>query len=239
MTASWKRSGGARAASLWLRPGGDSIAAIAGDPRGALLAELDRPQGGRVAAACQKQRSGAGGFRIPGRAARAAKARAACAEGTETESAAWHCRARATCAAPAERIAPIAARSRASRRCRNGLFRGKPRRGSMPRSARISALSSAWCGSGRTISAFRRQDRRDGRRLRARGDPPACARPLRRHAAGGRKPSGHAALSRQCRRWGRTRSPASTATRGSTKISPARSSSCIRSACAPATPRPT
>ena len=42
------------------------------------------------------------------------------------------------------------------------------------------------------------KDRRDGRRLRARGDPRPCARPLRRHAAGGRKPSGDAVLSRQC-----------------------------------------
>ena len=40
---------------------------------------------------------------------------------------------------------------------------------------------------------------------RARGDPPACARPLRRSAAGGREPSGDAVLSRQCRsRWART-----------------------------------
>ena len=38
----------------------------------------------------------------------------------------------------------------------------------------------------------------DLRRLRARGDPRPCARPLRRHAAGGRDPSGDADLSRQC-----------------------------------------
>ena len=54
----------------------------------------------------------------------------------------------------------------------------------------------------------------DGRRLRARSDPPARARPLRRYAASGRKPSGHAVLSRQCPVDGRgIRSPASTATR--------------------------
>ena len=36
-----------------------------------------------------------------------------------------------------------------------------------------------------------------GRRVRARGDPPARARPLRRHAARGRAASGHAVLPRQ------------------------------------------
>ena len=97
-----------------------------------------------------------------------------------------------------------------------------------------SALSSGWCGSGRTISASRpTRCRQHGRRLRARGDPAACARPLRRHAARGRKPSGDAVLSRQLRaRSARTRSPASTAAAGSTRTSRARSSSCIRSACA-------
>ena len=40
-------------------------------------------------------------------------------------------------------------------------------------------------------------------------------------------------------RWARTRSPASIATVASTRISPARSWSCIRWACAPATPRTT
>jgi hypothetical protein len=49
------------------------------------------------------------------------------------------------------------------------------------------------------VQPFLRQRRRhgDGRRLRARGDPTPRPRPLRRHAAGRRRPSGDAALSEQ------------------------------------------
>ena len=45
--------------------------------------------------------------------------------------------------------------SRQRRRCRSSSFRTKPRRASMPPPAPISALSSGWSGSGRTISASR------------------------------------------------------------------------------------
>ena len=56
MTASGKAISGTEAAALavhrfGLGPAGDSITAIAGDPRGALLADLDRPNAGRLDAA--------------------------------------------------------------------------------------------------------------------------------------------------------------------------------------------
>ena len=77
------------------------------------------------------------------------------------------------------------------------------------------------------------------RRLRARGDPPACVRPLPRHAARRGEPPGDAALSRQ-RDLDRPRFArrACGRARGSTRISAARSSSCTRSASMAAIPRP-
>ena len=86
----------------------------------------------------------------------------------------------------------------------------------------------------------RRQGAAAGRRLRARGDPHACARPLCRHAARGRIASGDAGLPGQCA-LDRTRSrrPASTAAAASTRTSPVKSWSCIRSACAAFTRRTT
>ena len=114
------------------------------------------------------------------------------------------------------------------------------RRASMRRSPPRSVLRSGWCGSGRTTSA--------SRPTRSRACPaptsarpsaptswaasPTCCRPSR-------------AIRRCCsisttrRRWARTRSPASIAPAASTRTSRAKSWSCIRWACAPATPRTT
>ena len=59
-------------------PVGDSISAIANDPRGALLADLDRPGAGQIAAVLPSSAEAArAGLRLPGRAAGAAKTRAA------------------------------------------------------------------------------------------------------------------------------------------------------------------
>ena len=56
MTASGKAISGTEAAALALHrfglgPAGDSITALADDPRGAMLADLDRPNAGRLDAA--------------------------------------------------------------------------------------------------------------------------------------------------------------------------------------------
>ena len=75
------------------------------------------------------------------------------------------------------------------------------RRASSRPAPRRSASSSGWSRSGPTISASlsaKSDDRpRRRRRLRARGNPSLCARPLRRHAARRRAASGHAEFSRQ------------------------------------------
>ncbi len=79
-----------------------------------------------------------------------------------------------------------------------------------------------------------------GRLVRARGDPPACARPLRRYAEGGRAASGDAVLPRQpaVARPGLARRH-QPPPRPRTRTSPARSWSCIRWASTAATPRAT
>ena len=78
------------------------------------------------------------------------------------------------------------------------------------------------------------------RAVRARGDPPARARPLRRHAARRRDASGDAGLSRQQPvDRAAARAPGATASAASTRTSPAKSWSCTRWASTAATRRPT
>ena len=79
-----------------------------------------------------------------------------------------------------------------------------PRRGAGAAAARCHRRVRIHRAAGRVlVQSFlhlRQQGRTGadlGRLVRARGDPAACVRPLRRHAAGGRAASGDAVLSRQ------------------------------------------
>ena len=132
-------------------PRAGSIAAIASDPRGALLAELERPGAGHVG----------GGRPHDQRAGLARRVRVspgACGEHQGCRRAQTPRRfASAWMTRPSRRNCP---RRRARRPKRRHRYRSrfscrKPRRGSTPRSKPSSALSSGWSGSGRTISAFR------------------------------------------------------------------------------------
>ena len=159
MTAGDKARLGKEAAALALHrfgfgPAGDSIAAIAADPRGALLADLDRPGAGCACRSiCHRAAQRRARFSIfAPNSTRSKSSRNAPAK-----------RPRPTAMAPAmsdagqcRDIACPAAESRRTsrRRCRSSSSRTRPRRASMPPSRPISALSSGWCGSGRTISAF-------------------------------------------------------------------------------------
>ena len=221
-------------------PRAGSIEAIASDPRGALLAELERPNAGLIVdCGSAEQRCGQSrGIRVQRRARRTRKARAAAARGRRpgrdaergrgsrngSEARGAACRlgsARGGAAA----AATLSQRGQGAVRCRD------QRRDRLGRAAGVVL-----------VEPFLRQRRRHGhgRRLRARSDPPPCAGPVHRHAARGRKPSGDAALSRQRAvdrpRLGRRHQ---SRPRASTRTSRAKSSNCTRSACAPSTPRPT
>ena len=179
-------------------PRAGSIAAIASDPRGALLAELERPGAGHVAEAgfMTSAQASRAVFEFRGKSAR--RRPRLPPKGANASP----IRQRMDDARPPAECRRRRARRPKQRRPRTAADfpRRKPKRGSTPRSTPSSALSSGWSGSGRTISAFRpTRSCVDGGRLRARSDPAACARPLRRHAAGGRRPSGDAVLSRQQR----------------------------------------
>ena len=215
------------------RPGG--IAAIASDPRGALLAELkpgagrlDDPEllnGGEAARA-------AFDFRQERRLARLEKR----AQGQGEQA------ARRTRMKSLPKWLSLVRRRSPSNPCQpqpgrtatalSGRGSGALRRGAgiRRRAGRAAGLV--------LVEPFLRLGRQGPVRplrgaYRARGDPPACARQIRRHAAGGREPSGDADLSRQCALdragFGRRLSGR---TRASTKTSRAKFSNCIRSACA-------
>ena len=77
------------------------------------------------------------------------------------------------------------------------------------------------------------------RRVRARGDPPLCARTVRRHAEGGRASSDDAGLSRNAQSVGPDRRSAGATSAASTRTWRAKSSNCTRSASTAATARPT
>ena len=221
------------------RPG--SIAAIASDPRGALLADLDRAGAGRIPDAdlLPSGPACARGICLPGGATRgpARRTRHAagqCARrrrlvtGHETGGSTVRAGSAQTQSRSWRAAADLSRRSQGALQCR------ARRRDRFRRTAGLVLVEPFLRFGGQGQCAP------DLRRLRARSDPRACARALRRHAAGGRIPSGDADLSRQCALdRSRTRPPACGRSAASTKISPAKSSSCIRSACAASTPRRT
>ena len=222
------------------RPG--SIAAIASDPRGALLADLDRAGAGRIPDAdlLPSGPACARGICLPGGATRGPARRTRHAAGQcarHRRLVTGHETGGSTVRA-GQRPDPIPVLA-----CRSRFISTKPRRASMPRSAPRSASPSGWSGSGRTISAFR-----PTRAVCARSAGAFEREAIRAHVLGRfgdmllavEIPSGDADLSRQCALdRSRTRPPACGRSAASTKISPARSSSCIRSACAASTPRTT
>ena len=236
-----KRSGAALA-SVRLGPRAGSIAAIASDPRGALLAELDRPDAGRIdrpnLLPSGEAARAAFEYQPAQRATRQARARRAQAKAQ-------------SCRRPMRAGDEADGRSEDAAAQRRGAIPARPaaadfsRRGQGAHRAALAAEIGfverlVWFWSNHFCVSADKVPTAMAGALRARGDPPACARPLRRHAARGRRPSGDAALSRQCAldrpELGRRRQPQQ---RASTRIWRARSWSCIRSACAAATPRTT
>ena len=183
-----------------------SIAAVASDPRGALLAELDKPGAGQIVDfdPDDGRQVVDGGVQIPrGAAGRRARQE----DGREHRTRPWPTPWRRSRRTPPSRRSPPTRRSRRSpppRRkpqeptIQQRIVRGEAR-------ARFAAAHAAeigfverlvWFWSNHLcVSSF--VGAHHGGRLRARGDPPARARPLRRHAARLRGPSGDAGLSRQ------------------------------------------
>ena len=216
-------------------PRAGSIAAIASDPRGALLAELERPGAGHVAEAGLMTSAQASRAVFEFRQERAANTKVAAERKRLADSQRMD-------DATAGGIAPDAGRAGRSDATvyRSRFSCRKPKRASTPRSTPSSALSSGWSGSGRTISAFRptrscrwrapTSARRSGRMCSA-ALPTCCSRSkaIRRCCS----------ISTTAPRSGRIRSPASTAAAGSTRISRAKFSNCIRSASTAATRRMT
>ena len=232
-------------------PRAGSIAAIASDPRGALIAELDRPGAGRIANT---------DLLASGEAARAAFE-------FQREQ-----RRRGRPSAPRWQAKPASRKPQRNRMRLNNrrpLARHEARRCSRPRGAAAKArsgraaadLSRRGQGAPRCRARCRDRLRRAAGlvlvepflRLRRQGQVrPICGayerEAIRAHVLGRfadmllavEMPSGDADLSRQCAldRSELDRRRAAEA-RASTKISRARSWSCIRSACAPSTRRTT
>ena len=181
-----------------LGPRAGSITAIASDPRGALLAELDKPGTGQIV-----------GYGLLTARRRRARRSTSTSSGRRSRSRSAHGRGRAQ-----EHVRGGMAMTPWSRRPKSRRWRRRP---AAPQpdppqqnifrevKARIDAAMGADDRLRRAagvvlVEPFLRLGRRreqHGRRLRARGDPHPRARPLRRHAAGGREPSGDAGLSRQ------------------------------------------
>jgi uncharacterized protein (DUF1800 family) len=131
-----------------LGPRSGAIAALASDPQGALLAELDRPDIGQIVDANLPASGAANRAVYEYNAERNARDRLERkrreAEKTGTEAAAPDKSTEASTATPAE-PPPVP--------CRNKYSSMSPRSGSTPPSTPRSVSSSAWSGSGRTISA--------------------------------------------------------------------------------------
>ena len=146
-----------------LGPRTGSVAAIASDPRGALVAELDRPNAGRITTAelADERRRRARRVPVPGGAPqRAPRRRPNGARRVPRRRAPLPRLRRAPPAEHEPRRAGAAAghaagagRTPASRR--NSSISTRPRPASPPRSSPTSASPSGWPGSGRTISASR------------------------------------------------------------------------------------
>jgi uncharacterized protein (DUF1800 family) len=175
-----------------LGPRRGSIAAIASDPRGALLAELDRPDIGQIAGANLMDSAHAVRAAFEFRAERRAAQIVAKREADERQRAMGMAESDKT-TTPAE---AEAAPKPNERNVVRDIFRAEA-------GARFAAGLSAEFGFAERLVWFwsnhfcvSSEGAELRRELRARGDPGASARPLRRHAAGRRKPSGHAVLSR-------------------------------------------
>ena len=242
-----------------LGPREGSLAAIAADPRGALIADL--AQAGRRAPersrSPHQRRSRPRGVRFspgaqggaPRRPRRAGRRQGGCRAGGRSrapirrrrpirpQTTRWRTE-------PGRRWSAVLAPPNPIRdaRCPSRSFSRKPRPGSMPRSPRRSALPSGWRGSGPITSASRRtrvrcapssapmSARRSGRMWRA-ASPTCCWRWKAIRAC--------SSISTMRARSARIRSPAAIAARASTRTSPARSWNFIRWGCARSTPRTT
>ena len=168
-----------------LGPRAGTIASIASDPQGAIAAELERPNAGQIVDPALLSSAAAYRALFEFNAARAARAKLALrgvggerGEGgtpgqNSREFGSRRAGSDAAAATQLSRRGQSADRRRP--RCRNRLCR-----------AACVVL----------VEPFLRQPRHlgHGRRLRARGDPPACAGPLHRHAARRREPPGDADL---------------------------------------------
>ena len=188
-----------------LGPLRNSIAAIASDPRGALLEELNRPGAGRMTSALPSSGQASRAvfrFQAERRAQQKLVQRAKKVAEAGGASNPFDCKQAPTpepCVPSAIAVEPEK--------------QDKPRQPPLPQQiilneakARFDAATGAeigfverlvWFWSNHfCISADKIS--RHGGRLRARSHPAPRARPFRRHVAGGRKPSGDAVLSRQC-----------------------------------------
>ena len=208
MTARGKEAAALALHRFGFGPAGDWIAAIAADPQGALLADLERPQAGLLAANLPSSGESAREV-FDFRAEQTAKQKLALRvqKQAEAENAASLVDCRKPSGEPC--MAPLA---------NDAANQQPPLADSETRSA-ASAAAAATAFSGRSQGALRRragrryrlrraaglvlvepflhlggQDRGDGRPVRAGSDPAPRARPLCRFAAGGRKPSRHAVL---------------------------------------------
>ena len=226
-------------------PRAGTIAAIASDPRGALLAELERPSAGRLTDP---------DLLTTGEAARAVfdvrqeRKAARLVERAEREAQAPRPRRRLP---DPPRRRPAWRRTQSPRqRLRRRPLRSRPsnsksiwkrrRRASMLRSPPSSVSPSGWSGSGRTISAS------PPTRCARSPAPTSARRSARMCSAALPTCCSPSSRIRQCwsistmrARSAPNRRPASTAAAASTRISRAKSWSCIRSACAASIPRPT
>ena len=172
-----------------LGPRAGSIAAIASDPRGALMAELDRPGAGRIndAGIADQRRSGPRRNQISRRSdAPSGSPSAPRATANPAQ--------RATPATPSdmeppEAAAPAAGAANAGPGVPQQLYLDEAKARIRCRARRRDRLRrAAGVVLVEPFLRLRRQGQRasDLRRLRARSHPRACARPLRRHAARGR-----------------------------------------------------
>src|SRR5215472_14118619 len=171
-------------------PRAGSIAAIAADPRAALLAELDNSGAGQITNPDLPASGAVNRAVFEFQAERNAKQKLARKEAEQlamanpgkenTPEAATEQSAKAE-EVPLPRQLFVN-EARADRRRARREYR-------LCRAACVVLVEPLLCQSG---------EDRDGRRLRAGGDPATCSRPLPRHAARCRRPPGDADLPRQC-----------------------------------------
>ena len=219
------------------RPG--SITAIESDPRGALIAELERPFAGEIAA--DELPSSAKAYRAvtDAYAKRQAKARVAKKEQDAKRQMMAEVAPMTEETAPGMEMANKVAAEAVPDPGRS-IYLDEAR-------LRIAAALSAEIGFAERLVWFWsnhfciscQQDQEHVRRLRTRGDPPSRAWPIHRSVAGCRRPSSHAFYLDQTVSMGANSIAGINNTRGLNENWPARFWNCIRWACGPATPRTT